>query len=362
MRTIDATLAAAMRAGEGVLYVWISLDSTPATTREVIEYHIFNHGLQFECKCLDIGDQSMNRKIALTRGVYVGGTMYSVASPTWFLYYYETTQGITTLRGYCFRRSTYVGASDVDVDTLLTTILSAAGITADFEGTEYPVGEQFGPAGSTVNLAIMGDIISLLRRKYFMSAFGRESATIHFRSMGYGASNASGTAYTIPSDAVVTVKKSLRITIVCTWIDEVGTVHYNYTPPTSKPVHDCGYIESTVNAQKVTDSSEDKAPQFEFICRPDFTLEDGDLVEISGYDKGYLDVEEFFRSGPRPLWHQIVSDLPWRPITAAAGGQLDVLTDTVARYNLDASRFTSLLAESNQSIQSALETLDQHTH
>ena len=362
MRTIDATLAAAMLAGEGVPYVWISLDSTPATTREVIEYHIFNHGLQFECKCLDIGAQSMNRKITLTRGVYVGGTLYSVASPTWFLYYYETTQGITTLRGYCFRRSTYVGAGDVDVDALLTTILTTAGISADFEGTEYPLGEQFGPAGSTVCLALMGDIISLLRRKYFMSAFGRESATIYFRSMGYGASNASGTAYTIPSDAIITTKKSLRINIACTWTDELGTVHYNYTPPTSKPVHDCGYIESTVTAQKVTDSSEDKAPQFEFKCRPDFRLEDGDLVEISGYDKGFIEVEEFFRTGSRPLWHQIVRDLPWRPVTAAAGGQLDVLTDTAARYNLDASRFTTLLAEPNQSIQSALETLDKHTH
>ncbi len=52
----------------------------------------------------------------------------------------------------------------------------------------------------------------------------------------------------------------------------------------------------------------------------------------------------------------------------AAGGNDTVLIDSVPNNNyatrlyLDASRFTTKLGEHNQSIQSAFEQLDKHTH
>ncbi len=350
-----------MRSGEGIPFVWISIDTTPATTREVLEYRIWNNSLDFECRVADIGSVAGNKKITLTRGVYVGGTLYSVASPTWFVSSYETCQGITTLRGFAFKRASQVLAADVAVSTLLTNILSPDGITASF-ANEYPKTINFAATGALIYLSTKGDILNHLHRKYFMSAFARENATIYFRSMGYGATNSNGAAYTIPSDAILTTKKSIRVNIVCTWTDESGVRHYNYTPPTTKPVQDCGYIESTISSQYVTDSSEDKAPEFEFRCRPDFTLEDGDLLALTGYVDVFIGVEEIFKRRPHPLWQQIVRDLPYRPATAAAGSQIVNLSDEAIRLRVDASRFTILLGEVNQSIQSALEQLDKHTH
>jgi hypothetical protein len=107
-------------------------------------------------------------------------------------------------------------------------------------------------------------------------------------------------------------------------------------------------------------------PTFQIEQRPDFRLEQGDLLKFSidAFDQvRCIDLVEIFKRGKDPQWKQIISDLPYHPQAGSVriGDFPDDPTPKPTASNIltITDNFTNILSANDSTVQNALDTLDE---
>jgi hypothetical protein len=107
-------------------------------------------------------------------------------------------------------------------------------------------------------------------------------------------------------------------------------------------------------------------PTYEIEQRPDFRLEQGDIIKLStdAFDSTRcIELVEIFKRGKDPQWKQIITDLPYHPQAGAVriGDFPDDPTPKPTASNIltITDNFGNVLSANDSTVQNALDTIDE---
>lgn len=363
MRSVNATLHAALQAGTGTPYlkgyVGYTDGSVKTSHTNLIAYKLTGTRLDLwiPSQANFAGDQDC---IWLERGLTIAGTTYTVTTGRFFITEENyMPDGVTHYAGRLFPPEYYSAAGDVSYDTAITAFCTAYGKTAVYkDDTEAWLAYQFLPTGKSILMNNAIRFLNLLQQKRLISCHDNGSEEVRFYSADvFGASQA-----TIAVKDEFVVMSSTEHSRQYIWRDEADTIHQDGA--LTDPIHNLGYLESTDSPPARNTAT--------YLCRalirPDLRLQDGDALTISfaGGSKtvtvlAIISEEYDSHSTKLPKWRTIIEANPI--FNSTEGGALPSTIERVSNYTpLNTSLFDNVLDENDNNLQAAMETLDEHVH
>ena len=306
MRSVDATLAAALAAGNGRPIVKATIgkmDGTVIHTQEVVSYKLTARQLEFEMKyTTDIGGNQT--AIWLERGVTLNGVDYTVTTgrfPIWSQTYLPNGRQHTV--GGIFPKQYYSAAGDASYQTVIAAICTAFGKTAVFkDGAAAWLAYQFLPDTTLLYLSDANDIFAMMRQKYLIFACDNGSEQILFYALDAAALPAADESVTVNADFKLQISKLRNRQFV--WVDQLNVPHQ--AGSASDPIHNLGFLKTSYSPPaRMTPTYIMSA-----VTRPRLDVQDGDTVSLVmplATAKMYAVVTEAYDTGSRPpLWNTTI--------------------------------------------------------
>lgn len=361
MRSIDATLLAALQTGTGKPYATVSVGymvGNAIYSKPAIRYKLTGTTIEAEIAyTADIGgDQTA---LWLTRGLTIAATDYPVTTGRFYISsqtYQEDGHQIIT--GSLFPKQKYTADGAKSYTEVIHDFCTAYGKDdAYIDDTQAWLDYQFLPDGKTIVMNDANHFLNLLAQKYLIFCCDAGDNDVRFYSADVAPAASATITVKDKFDVVVTNLRTRQYL----WKDEAGTVHTDGAA--DDPVHNLGYLESTDSPPtRHAPSVEAKA-----IIRPDLRFQDGDVLTLSFYGGTtvtfFAQVTEIYEPGSK-------TDPPWRLVLEAnpifhntEAGALPSTIERVSNYTpLNTTMFDGVLSTADNNLQAAMDTLDDHTH
>lgn len=313
---------------------------------------------------LDNLDRGYYARFFLERGVIVNGTVYSIKSSVFYAHQVVIEKELVTLYGELLPMTKLSLAPNLTYAQVLAYVddympNGLIGYESDYTWKTY----QFYPTGRSIVFSQMNHCWNIFRSKYaiFFTEKGWDGANSNV--FCYCAGENRYSPYT--SDWTLTdplFKRSWKtIYKRYLWRDDAGTIHYSgYS---DSPVYNLGYLPNSASAPTLTSSPDEDSKS---IVPVHLERLSGDVAYINSGDDnnnyyGRVIVEEIFDPKKVPSWHQVISSHGF--LNDTEGGSLPSTIEAAAPYTpLNVSMFSEMLSASDNNIQAAFDTLDDHTH
>ena len=297
MRTVDATLTAALQAGTGTPYLKANIGYSGGGalhTLNALSYVLTGQTLEFEVAYNgdSVGDQT---HIWLERGLTIAGTNYTVTTSRFRIASQRyLPNGHQIAKGILFPKQYYSAAGNVSYQTVLDALCTAYGKTAVYRSAYAWKAYKFFPAGKAISLNDPNYMANLLAQKYLIFYCDNGGEQVLFYSCDGSLGGAADATITAVDDFYIE-RTTLRNRFFM-WKDEAGTVHtYGNS---ANPIHNLGYLESTATHPARTTPSN----IVQVHTRPDLRILDGDIVSLNGWKVFALVTEQYLpASGSRRL-------------------------------------------------------------
>lgn len=251
------------------------------------------------------------------------------------------------------------------IDSIETYIAQPA-IEATYELPSHAVWDyQFYPTGRSIIFNNLQSLPSLFRQKFLIfprhteNTYTFAKTDIYF----YQPTESRATDYTITD---LLYNKELWFEMRCLiWRDDANTTHV-YNPfggsSLTLPIHNLGYIPTTGTHPAYAHSY--RKGSHSSKLSPNLKYESGDVATIITNNDTFttrIKVTEYFKAGTAPAWYIIIEPATWFDNTE--GGALPSTIEAATPYTpLNTSYFNGVLSDSDNNIQAAMETLDDHDH
>jgi hypothetical protein len=413
MRTIDATLKAALAAGNGspIIRARITINNVNFLNRSVLAYELGNLTLTARI-VIESGDTWWRQPyidLSIERGLLIDGTEYVERSSRYFVRERALERNnVMIVQAHLFASRKVSTPSDIEVDGAMAIAIgqtSSVYFTNSLVWKTFPIAFsewykdiQFMPTGQTLDAENADTLHHLLRQKYLTNIldWGKDNKVMILSSSSldaYADANGDYPAYdlVLSSSNLPQFYRQFRPAPVYKlyWKDEADAEH---TLGTSGPVFNLGFIPSTVTPYISPYNTVDghiKAT----LSPPNLELQNGDFVSIDGL--GFcVKVKEVFQASAAYPWRTEIESLyemenlvaslkpkpaavdriaesirephPLRDRSFDAGGPfLEETTEELILTNyqpLHSGSFINKLSVRDNNIQRAFETLDDHTH
>lgn len=370
-RTLNATLEAALDAqnfAKPIIRGWFMEDEVKTTTFDILEYKI-------NLTELDIVFYTPGAlasfEVCIERGLEINGTEYIISTIPFFLQEVSKSKGLWTAKGKIsypkkHNQPGYV-TYDSAIDSWFQTLTATNTLTFEYLNAAASwINYKFFPVGKNIilNNAVEG-FLSLLKQKYLVYVTDKQDLTALVFSVHD--TFARTVDHTIILNELDNEVSQNKITYKdFRWIDEAGT--YHTAGGGSYPIHNLGYLESTAVSPTVptaSNSGEQKGTGLSAKIPFHLKYMTGDKVTFItplGYSiTCVLEVTEVFKPN---------SDIPWRVelkalqyLSNTEGGALPSTIERVSNYTpLNTSYFQSVLSASDNNLQAAMDTIDDHDH
>ena len=363
MRTVDATLLAALQSGAPLPYLKAYVGYANGTVKNshtnVRAYRLTGTTLEFWIPSVT-NYGSDQECIWLERGLQIAGTNYTITTGRFFIWEEEyLPDSVTRFKGAIVPPEYYSDPGDVTYHVAIDTFFTEYGKTVTFlDPAEAWLGYQFLPDGQMIIMNNAIRFFNLLHQKRLIRVCdnGGEDVRVYSADV-LGASLATVTVE--DEFSVFSTKTRSRQYI---WRDELETVHQDGA--VTDPIHNLGYLEAA-----------DACPARNFqtieavaYIRPDLRFQDGDSITLSMY-KGtktagiFARVTEEFdsKASKLPRWRLKLEADPIFDNTE--GGALPSTIERVSNYTpLNTSRFDGVLTVNENNLQAAMDHLDDHKH
>jgi len=363
MRTVDATLLAALQAGSPTpylkAYVGYSNGTVKTSHTDVWAYRLTGSTLEFWIPSI-VNFASDQECIWLERGLILAGTTYTITTSRFWIWEEEYLPNrVARYKGGLVPNKYYTDAGDDTYENVIDAFFANYGKTTTYKNpAEAWLGYQFLPAGQNIITNRAPTFLNLAHQKRLISACDNGGQDVRIYSADViGASQAT---VTLTDEFSLWTTKLRRRQYM--WRDEVGTIHQSGTA--TDPIHNLGYLESTDSAPARKSSTYQLSA---YIC-PDLRFQDGDALTASVY--GGTKTALFFARVTEE-WDARASNLPrWRlkleadPVfETTEGGALPSTIERVSNYTpLNTSAFDGILSTADNNLQAAMDKLDNHTH
>jgi hypothetical protein len=369
MRTVDATLTAALAAGTGTPYLKAYVGYANGTVKtshlDMWAYRLTGTTLEFWVPSIAnlAGDQE---QIWLERGVTINGVNHTLTTGRFWIWEEEYLPNrVTRFKGGIVAQAYYSDAVTMDsYQTVIDAFFTAAGKTTTYKDpAEAWLAYQFMPNPSTISISNAERMLPLLAQKRLLVCCDNGAENVRIACLDViGASVADVTV--VDDFALSTTKQRARQFL---WRDELGVYHQDGT--VTNPVHNLGFLMSSASAP----ARHTQSYEFRGYVRPDFRIQDGDTVRALMYSGGSTATffakvtEEYSRHGSPflptpghlPAWRMILEASPI--FGNAEGGDLPQnVANKVNHAYVNTSMFNNLLTTNESSIQAALEKIDDH--
>jgi hypothetical protein len=384
MLIVDAALTAATEKGKGtpifyiILYrysggAWVNLGSF-----YVLEAKLTR--LKYDIRVQEdliggtlIGSVSgLPYAVEVVRGLSVAGINYTFTSHKYFISKadYLANEGCTDLVADLLPTT---AVRDIVADLTAGEVIGnalAAVLVDDFVvdvSKDIWYYWQFYPTTKLLNLYDSRQISGLIANKYFAYFFPREEGLVCYNVPSNFENGEEGN-YTPFSHARVRKTVASDHNLNLSWTSETGKQYL--TRSVDYAYHTLGFIsdtdDPTVDPYFPEWGQTFQHPTFQIEQRPDFRLEQGDLLKFSidAFDQvRCIDLVEIFKRGKDPQWKQIISDLPYHPQAGSVriGDFPDDPTPKPTASNIltITDNFTNILSANDSTVQNALDTLDE---
>jgi hypothetical protein len=359
MRTVDATLTAALAAGTGTPFLWAGIGYSggqPLHVVPVLSYVLTGQTLEMELPYNgdSVGDQT---HIWLSRGVSLAGTDYYITTSRFRIASQRyLPNGHQVAKGILFPKQYYAVNGNVSYEMICNNLCTAYGKTAAYRSAYAWRDYIFFPVGKSLILNDPNYIANLLAQKYLIFYCDNGGEEVLFYSCDGSLGVNPDLTITAVDDFYIE-RTSLRNRLFM-WRDEAGTLH-SYGSATN-PIHNLGYLESTATHPARTSPSN----LVQAHIRPDLRILDGDIISINGWNVFALVTEQYLQpsgSSRLPRWETIVTAN--EIFSNTAGGALPSTIERISNYTpLNTSQFNGILSNADNNLQAAMDTLDNHTH
>lgn len=342
----------------------------------------YNHTqiMEFEINDLEIkvvipitvgGGYPTTHKIQLLRGALVSGSESLVGTSKYSVIEVNADAGTgrQTIQASLIPKIRISIAGDDTYENVLTDFATACGLTASFKNSSHNIWQyQFFPAGKTILLNDARKFIPLLRQKYLISVSDIEGDTLQFSylhadQISAGSLNADFEDYfllTQPSKHITTFKRNK---VYYFWTDEAQATHTDGV--TTNPMWNLGYLESTddppdIYEQPLMLSYQDNQVDLRLTTN-DVISQWEDDSHAAYSTKFPVSVREIFNQSHEPSWYMELKTID--PFQNTTGGALPSTIERISNYTpLNVSGFDNVLASSDNNLQAAMDTLDDHDH
>jgi hypothetical protein len=363
MRTLPPGLAAALKTSTPYVVLIGNLDGgADDGTAQVIEYTLTQHTLSARIEngtsALDSFSQCRLRRGAEIAGVptYVDTSKLWIRSIVQFETYIQVEASI-------FPQKYITLAGDDTYENVLTAFAAAIGFTAEFANPSAAFWQyQFLPTGRALTMNDARHLLSMLQQKYLIQAMDAGSQVVRF----FCVPNSDAIAAQTPNsprlvEFGVRPYQSRRFI----WRDEANTLHTQGSA--ADLIHNLGFLPSTaVEPQTYLGQPATSSDPEHLIVEPiNLTIETGDRLEYTGMITVLMarTVEEFKRGSnkTRPTWQTKIYSNQWFSTTEA--GALPSTIEAAAPYTpLNVSHFDGIMDSSDNNVQAAMDTIDDHGH
>jgi len=379
MRTLDATLQAAMEAqsGEGIFQVQIhnglhstidedstynltptryKIDNLELTvTIDIVSWYAANWGTVF---------------VRVGRGRKVSGVDYYHYTPWYFYHSATTNRKEITLHCNIFPDNKSIStAGDGSVETTLDNAINQVNYGAGAPAynsfslpaeTEWWHGIQFYPTGKILQAQNAANLPGILKQKYLAYLYANDNNELTAISKNYNYGNETPIAIAGTTIINITID-SISHARYFTWRDEADTIHTSGS--STRPLHNLGFIESTV-----TPELDGYQNGITITIPVDLQLEPLDFLEITEAANvengnlgprylGYCEIIETFDPKERIAWYQTLKSIDW--LSNTAGGAMPSTIERVAAYTpLVSTGFDGNLTPSVNNLQALAQAVD----
>jgi hypothetical protein len=365
-RTLDAGLLAAMNAGNFIPYFKVQLMDANRTsvmweTTEIKRFEL--EGLTAKVSFVDPENYQDFYTFRLVRGVYISSTPNTITSSSFWPLVDRHHKRIRTLEGHVFPNQFYSTAGDVTYSSLISTICTHFGFSVVHEtpGAAW-LSYKFLPAGRVVRLNDAKYFFTMLRVKYLVFATDMGDDTLYFYQ-------AKASAPSYPSGYTLVTARYINAPGLGSYktrsfssIDESDVVHTSGS--STDPIHNLGYLESTASHPARTYFIDTTDWVIQGIL-PNLKYLDFDPIRVSydiiGQGLWPARFKEIFDTDLSPSWQWQARILDVFGNTE--GGSVPSTLESVVTYSpLNTSQFDHILSSSDNNIQTAFNTLDNHVH
>lgn len=376
MRTLSAAAQAAMDSGTFEAYIRVGLcDAQPDNFVEWIQPVSFKLSdieaeVTFPRASMTLGDGLM---FALRRGVVINGTPEYTTTTTFYVYESSIDARYITLKGHLFKPDYKTLGVNLTWQQVVEAVYldelnpSYKIIKPTYENASHAVWSyQFYPTGRTVVFNSLKSIVSIFKQKFLVFMRHTENtfdaSAVKTDIYFYQPTETRAVDYTI-TDLLFSFSELFEERRLL-WRDDANTVHiYNpYSGAGFLPkLHNLGYIPTsgdrpTYKFHRTSGRSSKLIPNLKY--------ETGDYITVTTYIGNIsfrAKVTEIFDPKSSPAWHIIIEPLQW--FSNTEGGAMPSTIEAATPYTpLNTSYFNSVLSESDNNIQAAMETLDDHEH
>jgi hypothetical protein len=318
MRTLDATLQAAMDSGDFDPIIRAAiLDPDDFSVIEYLEVIYFKiNGLDIDIEFYDVSD-SFPDTISLERGARIDGVEYTIFSGIYKLQTsYKKSRGRCVCKGSVIEPGSINVLADVSYQTLIDSIMDLGDNLATYldPGADW-LDYQFFADGLRYATGNIYVFFALLKQKYCIHATDNGINSILFFS--------AADVLAMETQYTLTLSKADTFSIQTlyrqfTWKDENKTLHA--PGPAGYVIHNLGYLESTDDPPNIPGLKQEVGETC-IVCIPNLKYQTGDCVEfdpeIDGFApvKSILDVTEIFsaehRDKTKPAWYMELRPLAY---------------------------------------------------
>ena len=261
-------------------------------------------------------------QVQVTRGLVVGGVSYDYTSRSYYITKcsYLANEHCTIIEADLLP---YTAISQVTGDQSASQVLNDA-LTQLFI-TDYAedatrdiwYGWNFYPSGKTLSLYDGRSLSAIIANKYFAYFFPRAGGLYAYNVPSNNANPEDGT-YNPFSHAQIKKYVNTDFYLNLAWSEEYKKK--TYVTGAAYAYHNLGFIRLADDPSADADFQDwglvHTDTNFVIIQRPDFRLEQGDLVNFGFVTTSYvycLEIEEIFKRGSAPRWYQVIRSLPYHP-------------------------------------------------
>lgn len=339
MRTLDATLQAAMDSGDFDPIVRAAIldpDDYSVVSYLDLAYYKIN-GVEIDIEFYDASN-SFPDTVSLERGALINGTEYTIFSGIYHLdNTYKVSRGHYICSGSIVEPVAVNVLGDVSYHTLIDSVMAVGAplVTPVFKTPAAAwLGYQFFADGLRYATGNIYVFFALLKQKYCIHATDNGINSLLFFSAADTLALAA--QYTLTLTAADTFSQQ-TFWRQFTWKDENKTLHA--PGPATYVIHNLGYLESTDSPPDIP-SNMQQVGQTCITCIPNLKYQTGDCVlfdpVLDGYTpvKSVLDVTEIFDAANhgknKPAWYMELRPLNY--FSNTSGGFVPTTVQYTSAY------------------------------
>lgn len=367
MRTLSAELTAAMDSGafEPYLMCYYGEDHDDTYSAQPLSFTIRDTYAKITIP-KGVSDGAAYSTFRIVRGAIIDGVVHSISTIYYYTNKFSFNGKTITLEGDLLPQNTYnTTAANSTYEQVILDIGTYNRVTIDYE---IPANTwknyQFYPTGRTIVFSDIRKLFTTLAQKYliFAAENGWDAALHKNKILLFIGSESKAQDYAI-TDLLFTNCLD-GITKRLLWRDENGTIHTQGAA--SLPMHNLGFLPSTATAPGNSIQARSSASHSSKLP-VHLKYQTGDWVNINPLDNGIqeyagrIEVEEVFDPNQTPSWHHIIRPLQF--FSNTEGGAMPSTIEAAAPYTpLVTGNFAGILSASDNNIQAAMETIDDHAH